>query len=238
MAESSGKTVAAHRGWDWIAGGWALFLKSPLVWLLWVVVLVILVLVLLSLGAPTGRLLLILLGPAIMAGIACGCRDLDEGRPMRFARLFAGFGAQAGKHLAVGAICAVATALIAVGAILGTGVALSSLSSPEEVLALTPEQLLSILLALLIMLALLIPVAMAAWFAPLLVAFGGRGPLAALRDSFAASLRNVAPMLVYGLVLVPLIFVATLPILLGWLVLLPVLLASVYVSYKDIFTAA
>lgn len=236
MAQTPGKAVAARRGWDWIASGWALFRKSPLVWIAWVVLLVLLILVLLSIGAAVGRLLLILLGPAIMGGVALGCRDLDEGRPMPFKRLFAGFGAHASKHLAVGALCAGAAALIVAAVVLGTGVDLSSLRSPQDVLALSPAQLIAILLAMLIILALLIPVAMAAWFAPLLVAFAGRGPVAALRDSFAASLRNMVPMLVYGLILLPLAFAATVS-LLGWLVLLPVLLASIYTSYKDIFTA-
>lgn len=235
---AGGRTVAARRGWDWIAAGWTLFRRQPVIWLAWVASLVLIILVLLMAHPLFGRLLLICILPILVAGIALGCRDLDEGRPMRFAQLFAGFQSRSGPLAAVGAICAAATLLIFVGVIFASGVDLSALRSPQEAAALPPAQALSILLAMLIILALLVPVAMAAWFAPLLVAFHGTGVVAAMRASVLASMRNLAPMLVYGLVMLVLMVAATLPALLGWLVLLPVLMASVYTSYKDIFSAA
>ena len=48
-------------------------------------------------------------------------------------------------------------------------------------------------------------------------------------------MKNVIPFLIYGLVGLVLTIVATIPLLLGWLVLIPMLIASIYVSYKDIF---
>jgi uncharacterized membrane protein len=44
-------------------------------------------------------------------------------------------------------------------------------------------------------------------------------------------------MFVYGLLGLVYAIVASIPFLLGWLVLAPVFAASVYVSYKDIFEA-
>jgi len=230
--------VAAGRGWDWIARGWSLFKKQPGTWLAWDVALVALVLVLILAHPIIGRLLLIGVSPLLMGGIAVGCRELDEGRALQFGQLFAGFRLSFGALAAVGVICAVATALIAVGVVFGLGVDLSTLRSPQDVVAMTQAQRLTILLALLIMLALLLPVTMAAWFAPLLVIFQRKNVAVAMRDSFVASVRNIAPMLVYGLVLFVLMIAATMPVLLGWILLLPVLLASIYTSYKDIFTAA
>ena len=43
------------------------------------------------------------------------------------------------------------------------------------------------------------------------------------------------PFLVYGLVGFVLAVVATIPVLLGWFVLAPVGMASMYTSYRDIF---
>jgi len=83
--------------------------------------------------------------------------------------------------------------------------------------------------------ALSIPIYMALWFAPALVVLRGLAPMAAVRESFLGCLKNMVPFLIYGIVLlVPSIF-ATIPFLLGWLVLLPVVIASIYVAYRDIY---
>jgi uncharacterized membrane protein len=56
-----------------------------------------------------------------------------------------------------------------------------------------------------------------------------------MKASFAGCLRNVVPFLVYGVVGVLLAIVASIPFGLGWFVLLPVTIASLYASYCDIF---
>jgi uncharacterized membrane protein len=43
------------------------------------------------------------------------------------------------------------------------------------------------------------------------------------------------PFLVYGLVGLGLAIVASIPLMLGWILLVPVSLASIYTSYCDIF---
>ena len=88
---------------------------------------------------------------------------------------------------------------------------------------------------MLIMLALLLPVVMAIWFAAPLVVFHEHGAVEAMKGSFAGCLKNIVPFLVYGVVLFVFAIVATLPLLLGWLVLGPVFAASVYTSYRDIY---
>jgi hypothetical protein len=45
-------------------------------------------------------------------------------------------------------------------------------------------------------------------------------------------------MLVYGLILILLAVLASIPIMLGWFVLLPVIITSLYASFCDIFPAA
>jgi uncharacterized membrane protein len=76
---------------------------------------------------------------------------------------------------------------------------------------------------------------MAVWFAPALVVLRGIEPLDAMRLSFNGCLRNFVPFLVYGLVGLLLAIVATIPLMLGWLVLGPVTIASLYTSYCDIY---
>ncbi|HSD52834.1 MAG TPA: BPSS1780 family membrane protein, partial [Burkholderiales bacterium] len=93
----------------------------------------------------------------------------------------------------------------------------------------------SVLLASLIALALGVPVYMAIWFAPALVALNEFEPLQAIKASFGACLKNIVPFLLYGVILFALAIVASIPLGLGWLVLGPVLAASVYTAYRDIF---
>jgi len=56
-----------------------------------------------------------------------------------------------------------------------------------------------------------------------------------MKQSFQASLRNVIPFLVYGIIVLCLAVVASIPLFLGWLVLIPTMIGSVYYSYRDIF---
>ena len=91
------------------------------------------------------------------------------------------------------------------------------------------------LLAVLIMLALMLPVVMAIWFAPALVVFHERGAVEAMKESFAGCLKNIVPFLLYGVVLFVPAIVATIPLGLGWLVLGPVVAGSLYTAYRDIY---
>jgi len=48
-------------------------------------------------------------------------------------------------------------------------------------------------------------------------------------------LANWLPALVFGLLVIVLGVAASIPLLLGWLLLMPVLFAAMYVSYKEVF---
>jgi uncharacterized membrane protein len=78
---------------------------------------------------------------------------------------------------------------------------------------------------------------MAIWFAPILVALNDMSAVAAMKRSFSGCLRNVLPFLVYGIVMFILAIIATIPIGLGWLLLMPTLICATYVSYREIFLA-
>jgi uncharacterized membrane protein len=96
----------------------------------------------------------------------------------------------------------------------------------------------SVMLAWLVALALSIPIYMALWFAPALVVLREMPPLEAIKASFLGCLKNILPFLVYSIVVMVLGIVAAIPLGLGWLVLGPTLIASVYVSYRDIYGGA
>jgi uncharacterized membrane protein len=108
----------------------------------------------------------------------------------------------------------------------------------------------SLLLPVLIMMALMLPVIMAYWFAPALVALEEVSAIEAMKLSFSACLKNILPFLVYGLAFfvigillsIALGIISVIHAVLGilafilWmLALIPVVTASVYTGYRDIF---
>jgi hypothetical protein len=90
-----------------------------------------------------------------------------------------------------------------------------------------------------------VPLIMAVWFAPLLIVFDKMTPYAAMRLSFIACLSNFIPLQIFITSSFLLVVIALMPYILFGLVslsfglinfvLMPILYASVYTSYKAIF---
>jgi hypothetical protein len=78
---------------------------------------------------------------------------------------------------------------------------------------------------------------MAMQFAPMLVYFNNLAPLEAMRLSLRAFSVNIGPMLIYGVTLMLLAMLASIPMMLGWLALFPVVITSLWACYCDIFPA-
>ena len=150
--------------------------------------------------------------------------------------LFAGFKQNAGPLVMVGVLYMVAMfAIVVIVVVVGGGsVAGGLLSAQPAGLGVIFGGL---MLSLLLSLALSVPVVMAVWFAPALVFFNHMQPVAALKASFEACMKNVLAFMVYGLIVLVLAFFAALPVGLGFLVLIPVLAGSVYAAYRDVFVA-
>jgi uncharacterized membrane protein len=94
---------------------------------------------------------------------------------------------------------------------------------------------LTALVVVLVGLLFAVPVLMAFWFAPALVVLRGDEPFAAMKTSFRACLRNMPPFLIYGLLGILFAILASIPLGLGFIVLIPVGMVTVYTSYKEIF---
>ena len=73
------------------------------------------------------------------------------------------------------------------------------------------------------------------WFSYALVTINNFTVVQALKTSFHGCLKNIVPFLIYGLVMFLFAILATIPLMLGWLILGPVLFASFYTAYRDIF---
>ena len=228
-----GRGVGAGRGWDWIASGWSLFKRQPGTWI-GLIVVALVIFIVIGIIPFVGSLALALLGPVFGAGVILGCRALEDGGTLEIGHLFAGFRGKTGSLIAVGALnlAAQVVIMLAVGLISGAGMFAMMRGGGQPDAA---GMGMGLVLAGLIAAALMIPVAMAVWFAPALVALNDRGTVEAMKESFSGCLKNIIPFLLYGIVMFILAILASVPLALGWLVLGPVIAASIYSSYRDIY---
>ena len=235
MSESmmGGRAVEAGRGWTWIADGFGLFKKAPGMWIALVIVLFV-ILVVLAFIPLLGAVATFLLMPLFLGGLMLGCRALQGGGELELGHLFAGFKEHTGNLIVLGALSIAGwiIVMLPVIAIVGAGAIFGMMRGDAAGAAAMGG---SFVLAWLVAMALSIPIYMALWFAPALVVLRGLAPVAAVKESFFGCLKNVVPFLIYGIVLLVLGIVAAIPLGLGWLVLGPVAVASIYVAYRDIY---
>lgn len=231
------KQLPAANGWAWIKQGYTLFMKAPL---LWVVLLVIAFVSAIALSnvPVVGEPLVSLLMPVVLAGLMAGARGLQQGEELELAHLFSGFQKHTTQLVTLGGIALVGQFIIfGVMLMVGGGALVTILMSQEPI---TDPSVMSAALAgagfAAILGALLFSVLMMAMqFAPMLVYFNNIAPLQAMKLSLRAFLNNMASMLVYSATIISLAIFASLPMMLGWLVLMPIVFTSLYASYCDIF---
>jgi hypothetical protein len=227
-----GRHVDAGQGWAWIASGFGLFRKRAGAWVVITIIVGVLVIVV-SLFPIIGWLVNTLLMPVYLGGLLLGCRSLEEDGEFGVGQLFAGFSSNTGRLMAIGALSLGGWILIMIPVFLIMGKSMFALMSGDPAAIAAAGA--SVALGALVTLALSIPLYMALWFAPCLVVFNETLPVQALAQSFRACLKNVVPFLLYGVVLLILFVLAAIPLGLGFVVVIPVLIASVYTSYRDIF---
>ncbi len=230
------RQTSAKQGWQWIVNGFYLFFKAPLAWVLSCFVL-LLIAATLALIPMVGQFFFTLLSPLFLAGLMIGCRALERGEKLEIAYLFAGFRQNPVPLITVGGIYLVGQVLIlGVAIMLGGGTLMELLINGKRV---DENELRGVmsggLTAVMVALGLSIPLMMAAWFAPLLVAFKDMPAVAAMKLSFLACIKNIIPLQLYTITMVVLAVIAAMPYGLGFFLLVPVLFASLYASYEDIF---
>ena len=236
------RTVDAGRGASWWSEAWRLFAAAPGPWLLIIVILLVLNFVL-ALIPVVGHVATQVLYPVFAGGLMLGCRAIDRGQPFTVNHLFAGFNERAGPLFMLGLLyLAIAVAItLAVGGILlvvfGAAVfsRLFQLMDPFSAGAALGGIFMIVMIGVLLFMLLALPLFMAMWFAPALVVLRGLEPWAAMKVSFTGCLKNVLPFLIYGLVGIVLAIVASIPLMLGWLLVGPMAIASVYTGYCDIY---
>ena len=248
------RIVNAVGGARWLAEGWRLFRAAPLGWLAavfgyWLLMTVVSILPLVGVAAAA------ILVPAFSVGFMALARAAGRGAPLELALLFDGFRHEPRTQIILGVVYLACLATLLSATTLVDDGALARWMVTGRRPAQDVLQSEAFVAALFTAAVLYLPVMMAFWFAPPLVAWHAISAPKALFFSFAASIMNWRAFLAYGVVtaiatlLIPFLAltlltlassgalrapVATLvfPLL---LVMLPTLFASFYASYRDVF---
>ncbi|MCF8149337.1 MAG: hypothetical protein K9K30_05965 [Burkholderiaceae bacterium] len=241
------RRLPARHGVFWLVAGFALFRRHPplataitFAYLLTVIVV--------NMIPKIGPFLLPLLLPTLTVMLANGCRAIERGQIFTSETLIEGIGAQRDGLARLGGLHLLGSSLLVLaGFALGEPINIRDGLSEEETLALINDMAVILLMAS--------PLLMAFWFAPLLTAWNGVSAGKSLFFSFVASWRNWRAFVMYGLTLIlvggvipgliliiaGLISPALLTVLSVMLrmmlifILAPTMVASVYLSYRDVF---
>lgn len=251
------EVVSFARGAGWLGTGWRLYRAAPLTWLMLVVLYWVLTTAISSVpgvGLPLAATLV----PAFSVGFMQASRSCAGGRVPGFADLFAGFREGVRGQIALGVLYVALLAALLWATTLADGGTLARWIATGARPDVDPASADALLNAMAVAAAGYLPVMMLYWFAPVLVAWHGTGAAKALFFSFAACLMNWRALAGYGLaaamvtIVIPFLVLAALLLASGGrlqagvmgvalpllLALMPMLYASFFASYRDIFGTA
>jgi hypothetical protein len=225
--------LKATRGASWLGEAFALFRRAPLAWLSlcagWLAITFGLILI-----PFIGGVLANFLQPVFFASFAIAAYRQAEGERLAMGDLFAAFKRNMRPLVNLGALLLLAEiAIFALMALAGLPLATTgerNFTVAEYVEALKGREW---ILAMGFLLTVIVKGAV--WFAPPLIAFHGMGTVQAMRWSAYAAIANLGAMMVYGTVLLALFFVALVPWALGLIVVIPLMVISSYVGYREVF---
>ncbi len=232
----NGRTLPAGRGAAWIGDAWRLLKAQPGKWAL-AMLLLLLAYIVLSI-IPLVNLFSSFIGPFVSAGIVMAADEQRRTGTFELDTLLGGFRRNPVSLLAVAATLLVLFIVMAlvIGVMIG-GAVVGQLLLGKQMditsLLLAPNYLLMILICL----AIALPVTAATYLAPALIVLHGQPAMAAMKMSLAGMFKNILSGLVFGLCSLGLVIVASIPLGLGLLIVIPIMILTNYTIYRDIFIA-
>jgi hypothetical protein len=228
--------LRATRGAAWLAESFRLFRGAPLAWIGlcagWLTITLALILVPLVGGVVAN-----FLQPVFFASFAIVAYKQAAGEPIVMGDLFTGFRRNLRALVNLGALLLLLQiAIFALLALLGlplTGPSDRNVTVGEYMQIFDGKEW---IVALGFVLTAVVKGLL--WFAPQLIAFHGMSTMHAIRWSAYAAVANVGAMVAYGVVLMLLFILGTLPWALGLLVVVPMMAISTYVGYREVFEGA
>ena len=251
-------------GLSWLVNGFLLFKEKPFPWIISVFIFG-LISTIMSIIPFIGSIIANILNPVFLAGFMLGAKEQTEGGSIRIGHIFAGFSNNFGQLILFGLLYFV-TILLVFGLIgvvfvlifVAGGLGSMNFADPSSLAAFANMSPLIFLLIFLVAMLVTIPIMMAYYFGPALIAINQETIFDAIKMSFRACLSNMLPFLMYGLAcvggfIVVGVVVGGIIALLGMLLkkigfiigviliiimmlaIIPIFLASTYAAYKDIF---
>ncbi len=242
------RQVPVQSAFRWVRQGINAFKRYTVMWAI-LFVIYFAVIQLLGLLPVFGVFLGILLAQVFTGGLMIGSDAVSRGQDLEINHLFAGFKLPRPGLIKLGFYYIAALMVLSVA---------FSLSLDQETIASMQQGQPPSLQNLdwktmekpLMLIGLLaVPIAMAFWFAPALIAIDQQTPLQALKLSLMACIKNILPLIVYS-VLFALVFVALfniaqsmgelfqgLVMTVAMVIIFPIMMTSLHNSYREIFVA-
>jgi uncharacterized membrane protein len=228
-----GRTLAAGRGAAWIGDAWRLLRAQPGMWAA-ALILMLVAYIVLSL-IPLVNIFVQFVGPFAYAGLALAADEQRRTGNFELRSLLGGFERHTVPLLIVGVATFLAGILflVVLAMFLGTDIlgTMTGGFKPEPSTVMT----LRFWLAVMIGLALMLPVICATYLAPQLIVLHDQPALIAMKMSLAGTVKNVLAGLVFGLCALGMLIVSMIPLMLGLLITVPILAITNYTVYRDIF---
>lgn len=223
---------SAGAGVTWLGQAWELFKASPGMWIAMIIVLFALNMLLQQVPL-LGNVAPGLLYPLLSAGLMIGCDALNRGQKLRFNHLFSAFGPRLVPLLVFAVLYFLAYTVASAGAMipfLGVDGYWAFLNGDPS-LVITSQFWLGALLSMIVS----IPIMAAYWLAVPLIALDEIEPVKAIQLSLKGCLANIAPLVILVLLMVALSIATVFTLGLGLLVVIPIMFANMYTSYRAIF---
>jgi uncharacterized membrane protein len=230
---SYGRWRPAGRGAGWIGDAWRVLAGRPGMWALTMLVLLVAFIVVSMI--PLVNILTQLATPFLAAGIALCAEQQRRTGTFELATLLGGFKKHAASLLAVAGltfglvIVMVVVLFVVIGYDLMNPAMLGEKIDPSMIFSMKN------LLAVVICVVIAIPFGAATYLAPPLIVLHDQPALKAMHMSLVGVFKNILAVIVFGLCWIGLTIVAAIPLLLGFIILIPLSLIVNYAMYRDIF---
>ncbi len=224
----------------WYRMGWQWFMANPVTWIL-LLITYFLILMALQLIPVAGSLIGAVLWPGLSAGLLYAAKKSSEGTSIGINDLFSALTNSNSRpgllHLGMISLAVAVFSGFVIYTIGGEDlVSAMNQSNPtdisDESMALMQAQLPMLMAIMLVVSAI---TAVLFMYAVPLVAFEGVPAFAAIKASVWTSIINMLPLGLFGVLYIIFAMLASLPLMLGFLVLMPVTICAWYASYLDIF---
>jgi hypothetical protein len=222
-----GNSLAASRGWQWYKQGWSIFSKEKGNWIL-MTLLASVGFILLNVIPLLGSLAALLIFPGLIGGMLYSAQEVSSGKSIKLEYLWIVFKdpKKRNEFLKLGLVLIVGIFLagILVGIFMG-----------DKVQGLNPNANLDVgfgTLAFLLVLGLIGFIVLG--YASALILFRNSSMMNALKGSIALGTNQLLPIATLYLLYTLFSIIAAIPFGLGFLILWPVTIGAIYVSYQEL----